>query len=402
MARRKGTFTPEFREEAARLVVESGRRIADVAREIGVGETTLGNWVKAYRETHVGEESPLELSERARLRELERKVRELEMENNFLKPSGGILREGATVTSRYEVVDECAAMVADHDSADAPRNVPSVRKMCGWLGVSTSGFYEWRCRPMSATVRRREDLKVKIRALFDESDGTYGYRRIHVELVGAGEQVGEELVRALMRELGLMPCQPRPYRVTTIPGDVDPAVPDLVRRDFTAAAPGTKLVGDITYIHTWEGWLYLATVIDCFNKEVVGYAMADHMRAQLVADALGMAARNHDLAEDCIFHSDRGTQYTSGEFAARIEDLAMRASMGRTGTCYDNALAESFNSTLKVERVYRTAYPTRKKARDDIATYIELFYNRRRIHSGIGYRTPQQARNEYLNQQLAA
>ncbi|WP_407929292.1 IS3 family transposase [Jiangella alkaliphila] len=398
MARKKATFTPEFREEAARLVVENDRRIADVAREIGVGETTLGNWVKKYREDHVGDEPPLGLSERAELAELRRRTRDQEMELAFLKKAGRVLREGAAVSEKYEFI---AAEYA-HNSADNVNDAPSLKQMFTWLGVSRSGYYDWRDRPPSATTRRREELKLKIEALFDHNDRTYGYRRIHAELLRGGEQAGPELVRDLMRELGLVPCQPRPYKITTIQGDDRPATPDLVRRDFTADAPGTKLVGDITYIHTWEGWLYLATVIDCFNKEVIGYALADHMRTELVTDALDMAARNHDLADRCILHSDRGTQYTSTDFSAKIKQLGMRASLGRTGICYDNALAESFNSMLKVERVYRTVYPTRKKAREDVANYIELFYNRRRIHSGLGYRTPHEVRNEHLNGQLAA
>jgi transposase InsO family protein len=301
------------------------------------------------------------------------------------------------VSEKYEfIAAECAQNRTDHVD-----DAPSLKQMFTWLGLSKSGYYEWRDRPPSAAAVRREELKIKIEALFDYNDQTYGYRRIHAELVRGGEQAGPELVRDLMRELGLVPCQPRPSTTTTIRG-VDPATPDLVRRDFTAEKPGTKLVGDITYLHTWEGWLYLATVIDCFNKEVIGYAMADHMRTELVTDALDMAARNHDLADGCIFHSDRGTQYTSAEFAAKIQELGMRGSLGRTGICYDNALAESFNSMLKVERFYRRVYPTRKKAREDVANYIELFYNRRRIHSGLGYRTPQEVRTEYLNRQLAA
>lgn len=302
------------------------------------------------------------------------------------------------MSEKYVFIDEYAATAADGDSADAP----SLGKMCTWLCVSKSGFYEWRNRPASATTQRRKELKIKVKALFDYNDGVYGYRRIHAELVRGGEQVGCELVRDLMRELGLVPCQPRPYKRTTIADEDDPVTPDLVNRDFTADAPGTKLVGDITYLRTWEGWLYLATVIDCFNKEIIGYAMADHMRTELVTEALDMAARNHHLQKDCIFHSDRGTQYTSSDFAKKIEELDMRASLGRTGICYDNALAESFNSMLKVERFYRTVYPTRKKARQDVANYIEVFYNRQRIHSGLDYRTPQEVRNEYLNQQLAA
>src|SRR5262245_26803979 len=167
--------------------------------------------------------------------------------------------------------------------------------MCEWAEVSTSGYYEWRDRPASATATRREHLKKLIRAIFELSDATYGYRRVHAQLLRQGEQVSDELVRELMRELGLVPCQPRPYRpTTTIPGDPGP-IPDLVNRDFTAKTPGQKMVSDITYIPTKEGWLYLATVIDCCTRACIGYAMADHLRTELVIDALRMAARNYPL-----------------------------------------------------------------------------------------------------------
>lgn len=288
------------------------------------------------------------------------------------------------------------------DAEYAAACAPTIERMCRWLQVSKSGYYEWLNRPPSATAERRQLLKIKIQALFEACDGSYGYRRLHAELVRGGELVGPELVRELMRELGLVACQPRPWRTTTVQGGEQSTAPDLVGRDFTAEAPGRKLVGDISYIRTWAGWLYLATVIDCFNKEVVGYAMADHMRTSLVADALGMAARNHRLAVDCIFHSDRGTQYTSTEFGAKLAALNMRQSLGRTGCCYDNALAESFFASLKNERVHRTVYPTRNRAKHDIAHYIEIFYNRQRLHSALGYRTPHEVRIEYSNEQAAA
>lgn len=281
-------------------------------------------------------------------------------------------------------------------------DAPMIALMCRWLAVSKSGFYEWLRRPVSAAATRREELKVKIATLFDLFDGVYGYRRIHAELIRGGERVGTELVRKLMRELNLVPVQPKPYKRTTIAGEPDRVVPDLVARDFTAERPGVKLVGDITYIRTWEGWLYLATVIDCFNKEVIGWSTAAHMRTELVTGALDMAARNHTLEPKCVMHTDRGTQYTSTEFADKLKELDMRPSLGRTGVCWDNALAESFFASLKNERVHHMVYPTRKKAKDDIARYIELFYNRRRIHSALGYRTPHEVRDEYMNSQLAA
>ncbi len=283
-------------------------------------------------------------------------------------------------------MSEKYAFIAAQDAT--VEGAPTVVLMCTWLAVSTSGFYEWLRRPASAAARRREDLKTKVATLFDLFGGVYGYRRIHAELIRAGETVGQELVRKLMRELNLVPLQPKPYKRTTIAGEPATGTPDLVARDFTATRPGVKLVGDITYIRTWAGWLYLATVIDCFTKEVVGYAMADHMRTELVTDALQMAARNHDLAPHCIMHSDRGTQYTSSEYAETIAELDMRASLGRTGVCWDNALAESFFASLKNERVHHMVYPTRKKAKEDIARYIELFYNRKRRHSYLNYLAP--------------
>ena len=301
------------------------------------------------------------------------------------------------MSEKYEFID---AQYAKPPAGGG--NAPTITCMCRWLGVSKSGFYEWRSRPESATAKRREELKLLITKAFDDSDGTYGYRRIWWQLARWGAHAGLELVRALMRELGLVACQPRPWRPsTTKQGQAGP-IPDLVNRDFSAAVPGGKMVGDITYIPTWEGWLFLATVIDCASRKVIGWAMDDNYRTPLITAAIEMAARSLDLPEDAIFHSDRGSNYTSAEFAAVLERIGIRQSVGRTGICFDNSLAESFNAALKVERVHRTVYPTRKKAKDDIARYIELRYNQRRLHSALGYRTPQEALNEYLNRQFAA
>ncbi|PPI12933.1 IS3 family transposase, partial [Rathayibacter tritici] len=180
-------------------------------------------------------------------------------------------------------------------------------------------------------------------------------------------------------------------------------IPDLVKRDFTANRPGCKWVGDITYIRTWEGWVYLATVLDCYSKKVVGYALADHMRTELVSEALEMAARNQpNRAAKTIFHSDRGSVYTSADFGKLAKKLDIRQSMGRTGVCWDNAWAESFNGTLKNERCNRTQYPTREKAIRDVTRYIELRYNQQRLHSGLDYRTPNEAEQAWITENLAA
>lgn len=291
---------------------------------------------------------------------------------------------------RYELI---ASEEGNHDVVD----------MCGWSDVSRSGYYDWKTRERSATAQRREILEAEVRFAFEHSDGTYGYRRVHAWLARHGTAVDPETVRSIMRELDLVPCQPRPWRpVTTLAGDAA-GPPDLLRRDFIADAPATKLVGDITYIRTWEGWLYLATVLDCYSKKVVGYATAEHMRAELVSDALRMAACNLPFRHgETIFHSDRGAQYLSAEFADLTKELGVRRSAGRTGTCFDNAWAESFNGTLKNERVNRTVYPTREHARQDIISYIELRYNQIRLHSGIDYRTPNEVESDWFHRNKAA
>lgn len=300
------------------------------------------------------------------------------------------------MTELYEFID------AEKDSTtENGAKTYAIARMCAWLGVSKSGFYDWCSRPESVTARRRAHLAELIRTIFDGSDDTYGHRRIHAQLQRQGERCTPELVRRIMRELGLQPCQPKPWRL----GLTEPAtalLPDLVSRNFTATVPGDKMVGDITYIPAWEGWVYLATVIDCHTKAVIGWAMADHYRTPLIEAAIRMAARNHTIKKGAIFHSDRGSNYMSAQFAATLRSLGIRHSVGRTGICYDNAMAESFFAALKNERVHRVIYSTRKQAMADIAGYIELRYNSQRIHSGLDYKTPNEVYHEFLNRQQAA
>jgi len=231
------------------------------------------------------------------------------------------------VTERYEIIE------AEKDTmTDTGDRKYTITKLCEWLDVSTSGYYEWRDRPESATAQRRAYLKLLVDKAFELSEETYGYRRIHAQLARWGEPCTPELVRGLMGELGLVPCQPLPWRHSLT--DADPTaspIPDLVNRDFTATRPGEKLVGDITYIPTWEGWVYLATVIDCYSKEVIGWATDDNYKTPLIEAAIRMAARNYDLAPDAIFHSDRGSNYTSHQFGNTLEKLGIRRSVGRTG-----------------------------------------------------------------------
>lgn len=280
-------------------------------------------------------------------------------------------------------------------------NYPIV-KMCQWAGVSRSGFYDWLGRPVSASELRRRRLTERIRELFDKHDQTYGHRRIHAVLVREGEVVSLETVRVLMARAGLVACQPRTSKRTTLPAGALEDIDDLVGRRFEASRPGQLLVGDITYLRSWQGWVYLATVIDVATRQVIGWKMADHMRTDLVVEAFEMAARNYTLEPGCVFHSDRGSQYGSERYGKVLEQHQVLRSMGRTGVCWDNALAESFFGVLKNELVHRTVFPTRRKLIDSVGRYIELWYNRRRLHSALGYRTPQEAYDDFQAERRAA
>jgi putative transposase len=276
----------------------------------------------------------------------------------------------------------------DAEKADYP-----ITFMCELLGVPRSSFYAWRVRAAgeTATAARRRELGVQVCRVFDDHEGRYGCRRVAAQLNREGHPCSVGLVADLMRELDLQACQPRAYRRTTVPGEQPPASPDRLEREFTAPAPGQRLVGDITYLPTGQGWLYLATVIDLCTRMVVGWQLADHLRTTLVVDALQMAITHGHVGADAIFHSDRGCQYTSAEFAEFCAAANIRTSVGRTGVCWDNAAAESFFATLKNEMYYRQRFDTRARARFAVAEYIEVYYNRKRLHSTLGYRTPLEA-----------
>jgi putative transposase len=278
--------------------------------------------------------------------------------------------------------------------------------MCQMLNVPRSSFYAWRSRVETPTGARRRELAVEVQRVFAFGRGAFGCRRVAAQLNREGHECSVGLVADLMRELGLVAVQPRAYKRTTVPGEDPLESPDLIERDFTAGpdggTPGERLVGDITYLKTGEGWLYLATVIDLATRMVVGWQMTTHMRTSLIVDALQMADDAGHVRRDAIFHSDRGTQYTSKEFHQYCKDKHVRPSVGRTGVCWDNAAAESFFASLKNEMYYRQSFDTRTRARFAVADYIEVFYNRRRLHSTLGYRTPFEALTDYQTAAQAA
>lgn len=260
--------------------------------------------------------------------------------------------------------------------------------MCRMLGVSRQGFYQWRDRPPSQRQLDDAALTERIRKIHAGHGGRVGVRRVLDELRRAGVVCSHKRVHRLMRAAGLRGVHPRPYKRTTLPDRFDPRLADLVARDFSPPAPNLTWVGDVTYIRTWAGWAFCATVIDCYSRKVVGFALADHMRTGLIIDALRMAIIHRDPQPGVVFHSDRGAQYTSGEFRDFCRDNGVRPSVGRTGICYDNAVAESFFATLKKELIHTRPWPTIDKLRTAVFEYIESYYNRRRRHSAIGYDTP--------------
>lgn len=265
----------------------------------------------------------------------------------------------------------------------------SVPLMCRMLGVSRSGYYDWRSRPPSQRQRADATLTEKIRQIRDRSRRTYGYPRVHAELRAIGVRCSRKRVARLMRKAGLKGCLRgcRRKRTTRRDGSAMPA-PDLVRRNFAAEAPDRLWVADITYVKTEEGFLYMSFVLDAYSRRLVGWAMATHLRTELVVDALQMAIWRRKPQAGLIHHSDQGVQYTSLSFGKRLEESGIVPSMGRVGSAYDNALAESFVATLKTELLYRNSWSTQGCARVAIFEYLEGFYNRHRLHSALGYRSP--------------
>lgn len=271
----------------------------------------------------------------------------------------------------------------------------SVALLCRVVGINRSTYYAWLVSRSAATERRcaEDELAGEIREIHAASRGAYGAPRVHAELRRKGHAINRKKVERIMRERDIRGITRRKRRHLTKQDTKATPAPDLVGRDFTAKQPGTKLVGDITYLPTIEGWWYLATVIGLATREVIGYAMADHHRAELVTDALRMAAGRGGPQPGCIMHTDRGSEYTSSEFWQELGKLNLRQSMGRTGICYDNAAAESFFGLLKAE-IDTTVWESREVASADVFRFIEVEYNRTRLrkYPEFGYLTPLETR----------
>jgi transposase InsO family protein len=277
-----------------------------------------------------------------------------------------------------------------------------VRVLCQVLQVSVSGFYSWRKRGPSQRAREDEQLKVHIRAAHKASRGRYGSPRVQKELCAQDQHVGKKRVARLMKADGLAARRKRRFRRTTDSTHQHPVAPNLLDRQFTVDAPNAVWVTDITYIWTQEGWLYLAAILDLYSRKVVGWAVDESLERHLALDALAMALSNRRPARGLLHHSDRGVQYASDDYQKALKKDGLICSMSRKGDCWDNAVAESFFATLKAELVYLTEYRTRAEARASLFEYIEVFYNRQRRHSAIGYVSPSQFEIAAFKRKMAA
>jgi putative transposase len=277
--------------------------------------------------------------------------------------------------------------VSSYGLIEAEKTSFPVQFMCRILGVSRSGYYGWKMRPPSARNRADAALTEKIGEIHERSRQTYGSPRIHAELRALGTRCGRKRVERLMREAGIQGCMRGRRKGTTRRGRRAPTG-DLVKRDFAATEVDKIWVADITYVATREGFLYVAFILDVHSRRIVGWSMENHLRTELVVDALRMAVWRRKPAPGLVHHSDQGVQYTSLSFSERLREEGITPSMGRTGSALDNAMAESFVSTLKAELVSRMAFPTRQAAKTAVFEYLETFYNTRRLHSSLGYRSP--------------
>jgi putative transposase len=272
---------------------------------------------------------------------------------------------------------------------DAEKAHFPVSLLCRMVRVSKSGYYAWRDRTPSERTQEDAALTERIVEVHNGSRETYGYPRVHAELQALGVRCGRRRVARLMRKAGIRGCKRGRKKRTTRPDPRATPAPDLVKRNFTATAPDRLWTADITYVKTDEGFLHLAFVVDVYSRRIVGWSMADHLRMELVVDALEMAVWRRKPKAGLVHHSDRGTQYTALSFGKRLEEAGIVPSTGRVGSALDNAISESFVSTLKCELLHRHRFSSREAARSAVFEYLEGFYNRRRLHSSLGYLSPE-------------
>lgn len=386
MTQRRKRYDRQFKVSAAKVVLSGEMTVKGLSEELGIKDSTLRRWAREYEEmgdgAFPGNGSP-KINKDYEIVKLKKKVEELERENEILKKFPGLLESRPCV--RFEFLKE-------HRGEIGP-----IKKACGLMKVSKSGFYEYLGRKKSDAQIEREAIEGFVVEAFERHKGRYGYRRINRELRKSGIVVSEKRVLRIMQKLGLAgKGATRKHRIQKKVEPGDPRL-NLVERAFTVGERNRLWVGDITYIPTREGWLYLAAVIDAFSRKVVGWSMSERITEKVAIDAMEQAVGREGPPDDgsLVFHDDQGAQYTSRSFQRCLDSHGIVQSVSRPGTPLDNAVAESFFKTLKRELVEERSYGTRDEAKQDIFKYIELYYNRVRMHSTLGYMSPVEYERQY-------
>ncbi|MFH3013319.1 IS3 family transposase [Serratia marcescens] len=366
-------FTPEFKEEAVRQITERGYSVAEVSDRLGVSAHSLYKWLRAIKPDNSEQHARDLLEAKSEILKLRAQLKRTEEERDILKKGRAVLCKGARLKYRF---------INEH------RTVWGVMTMCRVLNVARAGFYAWLHNPVSARDKDNQRLLMLIRDSYSLSGGVHGYRRVHGDLNEIGETCGKNRVGRIMQlnRIKAVRGYKAPRRIAGRPSVV---APNRVQRQFTVVRANQVWVTDITYIRTWQGWLYLAVVIDLFARNVVGWSMKPTLSRELALDALMMAVWRRTPDSGVIVHSDQGSQYGSDDWQRFCRANNLAPSMSRRGNCWDNAVAESFFSSLKKERIRKRIYKTRDLARADIFDYIEVFYNRVRRHIHLGGVSPE-------------
>ncbi|WP_281969242.1 IS3 family transposase [Roseovarius nanhaiticus] len=363
--------TLEFRAEAVRVALTSGLPRKQVAADFGIGFSTLSRWIQQDRRNP---EKPAAQSD------LEREIAELRKENRMLREERDVLKKGHPVLCgakqmRFAFIAKNAEMLP-------------VERLCQIMDVSPRGYRAFRSRPLSQSQRKDMVVLAHIREQFALSLGSYGRPRMTEELKELGLPVGHRRIGRLMRDNGIAVRRNRKFKATTDSNHSFNIAPNLLNRDFSAARPNRKWAGDISYVWTQEGWLYLAVILDLHSRRVIGWAVSNRMKRDLAIRALNMAIALRRPSKGCIHHTDRGSQYCSHDYQKILRQHGFKVSMSGAGNCYDNAAVETFFKTIKAELLWQRSWRTRRDAEMAIFEYINGFYNPRRRHSALGWKSP--------------
>ncbi|WP_212805436.1 IS3 family transposase [Pseudomonas sp. Eqa60] len=371
-------YPEEFKIQAVKQVTEKQLPVSEVAARLGVSVHSLYAWVKRY--TKPQEQRVEKDDQSAEVRRLRAELKRVTEERDNLKKGRRVLCQG--VRLKYAFIKQQAGHYA-------------IRQLCLTLKVHPSGYYAWLSEPKSARAKDDQRLLGLIKHSWLESGGVYGYRKIHDDLREVGESCGRHRVARLMRLEGLRSQTGYRRRPGKYGGKPAVASPNLLKRQFDVREPNKVWVTDITYIRTYEGWLYLAVVLDLFSRQIIGWSMKPQMTSDVAIDALLMAVWRRKPKQEVMIHSDQGSQYSSSDWRSFLKANNLVASMSRRGNCHDNAVAESFFQLLKRERIKRKIYTTRQDARDDVFDYIEMFYNPKRRHSFNNQLSPVEFEKRY-------